>query len=78
MRFNQDEFVGVQAISTLLAAAQVPTRLSLGVVRCGLKLSQTIAIPDLGRVEGAQVAAELQEPGPGLARLDVPEQLVLA
>src|SRR6266566_5515717 len=30
------------------------------------------------RVQGAQVAAELQEPGPGLARLDVPEQLVLA
>ena len=31
-----------------------------------------------GRVQRAQVAAELQEPGPGLARLDVPEQLVLA
>jgi hypothetical protein len=26
MRFNQDEFVGVQAISTLLAAAHCPTR----------------------------------------------------
>ena len=34
--------------------------------------------PGAGRVEGAQVAAELQEPGPRLARLDVPEQLVLA
>ncbi len=31
-----------------------------------------------GRVQRAQVAAELQEPGPGLARLDVPVQLVLA
>jgi hypothetical protein len=30
------------------------------------------------RVEGAQVAAELQEPGPVLAWLDVPEQLALA
>jgi hypothetical protein len=28
MRFNQEEFVGVQAISTLFAAAQVPTRAS--------------------------------------------------
>ena len=34
--------------------------------------------PDSGWVKGAQVAAELQEAGPGLARLDVPEQLVLA
>ena len=33
---------------------------------------------DVGRVEGAQVAAELQEPGAGLARLDVPIQFVLA
>src|SRR6185437_13899392 len=33
--------------------------------------------PDGRRVEGAQVAAELQEPGPGLARLDMPGQLVL-
>ena len=37
MRFNQDELVGVQAISTLFAAAQVPTRASHLVVRCGLK-----------------------------------------
>jgi len=29
-------------------------------------------------VERAQVVAELQEPGPGLARLDVPKQFVLA
>jgi len=36
MRFNQEELVGVQAISTLLAAAQSPTRASLAVVRCGL------------------------------------------
>jgi hypothetical protein len=48
MRFNQDEFVGVQAISTLFALAHVPTRASLAVVRCGLKLSQMIAI----RVDG--------------------------
>src|SRR6266704_3184584 len=33
---------------------------------------------DVGRVEGPQVAAELQEPGPGLARLDVPIELVFA
>src|ERR1700704_898788 len=32
MRFNQDEFVGVQAISTLFAAARAPTRPSLAVV----------------------------------------------
>ena len=44
MRFNQDEFVGVQAISTLFAFAQAPTRASRLVVRCGLKLSQMIAI----------------------------------
>ena len=31
-----------------------------------------------GRVQRAQVPAELQEPGPGLARLEVPVQLVLA
>ena len=34
--------------------------------------------PGCYRVKGAQVAAELQEPGPDLARLDMPEQLVLA
>jgi hypothetical protein len=44
MRFDQEEFVGVQAISTLLTAAQAPTRPSRLVVRCGLKLSQMIAI----------------------------------
>jgi hypothetical protein len=44
MRFNQDAFVGVYAISTLLALAQAPTRPSLAVLRCGLKLSQMIAI----------------------------------
>ena len=43
-RFNQDEFVGVQAISTLAVFARTPTRGSLSVVRCGLKLSQMIAI----------------------------------
>ena len=48
MRFNQDEFVGVQAISALLAAAHCPTRLSFLVDRCGLKLSQTIAIRTRG------------------------------
>jgi hypothetical protein len=39
-----EEFVGVQAISALLAAARCPTRLSFLAERCGLKLSQTIAI----------------------------------
>jgi hypothetical protein len=34
--------------------------------------------PGGGRVERAQVAAELQEPGAGLARLDMPVELVLA
>ena len=34
--------------------------------------------PDRCGVQRAQVAAEFQEPGPGLARLDVPVQLVLA
>jgi len=38
----------VQAISTLFAVAQVPTRVSLRVLRCGLKLSQMIAM----RVDG--------------------------
>ena len=33
---NQEEFVGVYAISTLFALAQVPTRASLRVVRCGM------------------------------------------
>jgi hypothetical protein len=44
MRFNQDEFVGVQAISALFAFAHAPTRPSVGVVRWGEKLSQTIAM----------------------------------
>ena len=35
MRFNQEEFVGVQAISTLFAAAQIPTRRSLRVLGGG-------------------------------------------
>jgi hypothetical protein len=34
--FNQDEFVGVQAISMLLVVVQVTTRRSLAVVRSGL------------------------------------------
>ena len=40
IRFSQEAFVGVQAISMLLAAAQSPTRLSLAVLRRGEKLSQ--------------------------------------
>lgn len=44
VRFSQDELVGVQAISTLFACAHGPTRLSFLVVRCGLKLSQMIAM----------------------------------
>ena len=43
LRLNQDEFVGVQAISRLFATAQVPSRRSLRVLRCGLKFSQMIA-----------------------------------
>ena len=34
----------MQAISTLFAAAYSPTLASLAVVRCGLKLSQMIAM----------------------------------
>jgi hypothetical protein len=48
MRFNQDEFVGVYAISTLFALAQAPTRWSLRVLRCGQNLSQMIAILVVG------------------------------
>ena len=48
-RFNQEEFVGVQAISTLLAMAWAPALRSLAVVRWGLKLSQTIAMRTSGR-----------------------------
>jgi hypothetical protein len=48
MRFNQEELVGVSAISVLFAAAHGPTRLSVQVVRCGLKLSQMIAIRACG------------------------------
>jgi hypothetical protein len=47
-RFNQDEFVGVQVISALFAAAYAATRPSLTVVRCGLKLSQMIAMRTSG------------------------------
>jgi hypothetical protein len=48
MRFSQEAFAGVQAISVLLAAAQAPTRLSLAVLRWGLKLSQMIAMRTSG------------------------------
>jgi len=48
IRFNQDEFVGVQAISTLLALAHAPTLASLAVLRCGLKLSRMIAMRTAG------------------------------
>jgi hypothetical protein len=47
-RFNQDEFVGVYAISALLAAAHCATRLFFLVVRWGEKLSQMIAIRTSG------------------------------
>jgi hypothetical protein len=49
MRLSQEEFVGVRAISTLFAAAQVPTRWHFFVVGCGEKLSRTIAIRTLPR-----------------------------
>jgi hypothetical protein len=44
IRFHQDAFVGVQAISALFAAAHRPTHLSFLVVRWGEKLSQMIPI----------------------------------
>ena len=43
-RFIHGEFLGVQAIPALLAAAQLPGALVFPGERCGLKLSQTIAI----------------------------------
>jgi hypothetical protein len=48
IRFNQDALAGVQTISTLLASAQAPTRPSVAVVRCGLKLSQMTAMRTAG------------------------------
>ena len=94
IRFTQKELVGgVGDLSTLLALGQVPTQVSLAVVRCGpkpwsgagqsrgqvrAKVVTDDRDPGIGRVEGAQVPAEFQEPSPGLARLDVPEQLALA
>jgi hypothetical protein len=60
----------------LLALAQALARPCLAVLRCGLKLSHTIAIR---RAAGRASAGtgRTPEPGPGIARLDVPEQLVL-
>jgi hypothetical protein len=48
MRFIHELFVGREAISVLFAAAQVSTRLSRLVVRCGEWLSQMIAIRTCG------------------------------
>ena len=48
MRFSHDEYVGVYASSTLFVAAHFPTRWSVFVERCGLKLSSTIAIRTCG------------------------------
>ena len=48
IRFNQDALAGVQAIWVLCAAAQAPARPSVAVLRCGLKLSQMIAIRTWG------------------------------
>ncbi len=59
MRFNQEESVGVLAISTLFAARQVATRACLAVVGCGLKLSQRFPFLIGGWVHGAQLLAEL-------------------
>ena len=61
----------------LFAFAQVPTLRSLRGAQVGAEVVADDRDPGRERVVGAQVAAELQEPGPGLARLDVPEQLVL-
>lgn len=48
MRLSQEELVGVQAISVLFAAGQVSARWHFFVVRCGEKLSHTIAIRTVG------------------------------
>ena len=44
IRLSHDALVGTYASSTLFAAAESPTRVSLRIERCGLKLSNTIAI----------------------------------
>jgi hypothetical protein len=43
-----------------------------------LRSAPATTLVDSKRVQEAQVPAELQEPGAGLARLDVPVELVLA
>jgi hypothetical protein len=47
MRFIHEQFVGVQAISALLAAAHWPTRLSFLVVRRVIRNSPAQAFADL-------------------------------
>ncbi len=76
MRFNQERFVGVQAISrrrpspspdpVVRLRGQVRARSCRRRSRCCTR-----------EVAGSAVQAVLQEPGPPLARLDVPVQLVL-
>jgi len=76
MRFNQDEFgrrIGDLGVVRLRPGPHP------GIPPGGQVRAEVVADdrnPGRGRVEGAQVAAELQEPGAGLARLDVPGQLV--
>jgi len=63
-RFNQDEFAGVQAISTL---ARLRSDADPGVLVRTQVRAEIVADdrdPGRGRVEGAQVAAEFQESGP--------------
>src|SRR5512144_1646030 len=76
MRFNQDAYVGTYASSTLFAVAQSRTRVSVVVDRCGLKLSNTIAIRTCGGCRLRQVAGEGEELGAALAGLDVPVEPV--
>jgi hypothetical protein len=61
-RFNQDESVGVQAVSTLPAVAHSPALRSLAVVRWGEKLPQMIAIRTSG---GRASAGSGRTPGTG-------------
>ena len=78
IRFNQDALAGgVGDLGVVRRGPRADPAVGGGAqVRAEVVADDRDA--DIGRVEGAQVAVELQEPGPGLARLDVPEQLVLA
>ena len=77
MRFSQERSSGCRRSRRCSPPpSRRPGRLCGGQVRAEVVADDRD--PDVGRVERAQVAAELQEPGPGLARLDVAVELVLA